>query len=242
MLTKGKAQPPERPKRFYAAAGVGASGEAFNVLLDGRPVRTPGGVKLELPTAALAQLVAAEWGLQGEHILMAEMPLTRWAFTAVDRAPSAREDAAAQIARYAGSDVLCYFAESPAPLAERELAHWGPVLDWADRELHLPLERAVGVIHRPQPEETLERARELALALDNFALTGLANASGLYASAVLAFAVQRGELSGEAAFDLSRLDEAFQEEKWGVDAEAAARTAGLRRQAIALERWFRALS
>lgn len=241
MLTKGKAQPLERPRRFYAAAGIGAAGEGFNVLLDGRAVRTPEGHPLVLPSSALAQLVAAEWGLQGEHIVMAEMPLTRLAFTAVDRAPAARQEVADQIARYAGSDVLCYFAEEPRQLVERELAHWGPVLDWAERDLGLPLERAVGIVHTPQPQETLARARELALELDDFALTGLAAASGLLGSAVLAFALQRGELGGEAAFELSRLDEAFQEEKWGVDAEAAERTAGLRRQAIAFERWFRAL-
>ncbi len=241
MLTKGKSEAPSRPKRFYASAGIGAVGQGFNVLLDGRPVKTPEGAALVLPTSALAQLVAAEWGLQGEHILLAEMPATRLAFTAVDRAAGARAEVAAQIARYAGSDVLCYFAEEPTALVERELAHWGPVLDWAERALGLALERAVGIIHRPQPPAALERAKALALELDDFALTGLVSASGLFASAVLAFALQRGQLSGEAAFELSRLDEAFQEEKWGVDAEAAERNAGLRRQAVALERWFKAL-
>jgi chaperone required for assembly of F1-ATPase len=97
-------------------------------------------------------------------------------------------------------------------------------------------------VHQAQPEATLERVRALALELGAFELTGLANAAALYGSAVLAFALQRGQLTGEAAFELSRLDEAFQQEKWGVDEEAAERTTGLRKQAAALEKWFKALS
>ena len=241
MLTRGKAQAAERPKRFYAAAGVGALVGGFSVLLDGRPVKTPGGVNLMLPTTALAQLAAAEWGLQGEQIIFAEMPVTRLAYTAVDRAGAVRDEIAQDVARRAGSDLLCYFAQGPAPLIERELTHWGPVLEWARRELGLELERTSGIIHQPQPEAALERARALALELDDFRLTGLAAAASLFGSAVLAFALERGELSGEAAFALSRLDEIFQEEHWGVDEEAAVRTAGLCREAVALDKWFRAL-
>jgi chaperone required for assembly of F1-ATPase len=241
VLTKGKAQAAGRPRRFYAAAGVGTLEGGFSVLLDGRPVKTPAGASLVLPTAALAQLVAAEWGLQGEEIVFAEMPATRLAHTAVDRAGAVRAEIAEEIARRAGADVLCYFAEEPAALVERELKHWGPVLDWAHEALGVKLVRAAGLIHQPQPQASLERIRALALELDDFALTGLAAAAALFGSAVLAFAVERGQLSGEAAFDLSRLDEAFQEEKWGVDEDAALRTAGMRREAVALERWFKAL-
>ena len=241
MLTKGKAQPPSRPRRFYTTASVGTVGEGFSVLLDGRAVKTPSGMTLVLPVAALAQEVAAEWGAQGEEIVFAEMPLTRIAFTAVDRIGKVRAAVAEDLALRIGSDLLCYYAEGPAPLIERELAHWGPMLDWAEAELGLTLERASGIVHRQQPAQTLERVRALALELDDFAITGLASAASLFGSVVLAFALQRGELSADAAFDLSHLDEAFQQEQWGVDDEAAARTAGMRREAVAYGRWFKAL-
>ncbi len=240
-MTRGKAQSAERPKRFYAIAEPGPVGEGFGVLLDGRPVRTPAGGRLELPTPALAQLLAAEWAAQGERIIAADMPATRLAFTALDRAADARAEVAEEIARFAGADVLCYFADGPDTLVEREVALWGPVLDWADQALGLRFVRVRGLSHQAQPGATLERVRGLALDLGDFQLTGLVNAAGLYGSAVLAFAVQRGQVSGEAAFDLSRLDEAFQEERWGVDEDAAARTAGLRREAVTLEKWFQAL-
>ncbi len=241
MLTRAKPDPAQHPKRFYAIAAPGPVDGGFGVLLDGRPVRTPAGSKLALPTPAAAALVAAEWAAQGDHILLADMLATRLAFTAIDRAPEAREEAAGEIVARAGADVLCYFADGPAGLVELQVQHWGPMLDWAAAELGLELVRVSGLIHQTQPAATLERVRSLALALSDFELTGLVNAAGLYGSAILAFASQRGQLDGDAALDLSRLDEAFQEERWGIDEDAAARTAHMRGEAGVLEQWFRAL-
>ena len=241
MLTRAKPDAMERPKRFYTSAEAGPVDGGFGVLLDGRPVKTPAGKRMALPTAALAGLVAGEWAAQGERLIIDDMPATRLAFTALDRAPEAREEVAAEIVARIGADALCYFAEGPDVLTRREAAHWGPLLDWAEADLGLELVRVSGLMHLPQPEATLERARTLALELGDFELTGLVVAAGLYGSAILAFAVQRARLGGEAAFDLSRLDEAFQEERWGIDEEAAYRTARLRHEAVVLEQWFAAL-
>ena len=230
-----------RPKRFYKAVDVLEGGAGFAVLLDGRPPKTPEGSPLSLPTGALARLIADEWAGQGEHIVFADMPATRLAFTAIDHLPQARDAVAAEAARYAGSDLLCYFAEAPAALVARQTAAWAPLLVWAEAELDLRLHRAAGVVHTPQPPETLARARDAAAALDDFTLAGLAFGAPLFGSFVLAEAVRRGRLAGAEAFELSRLDETFQEEAWGVDAEAAARTERLRAEAVMLERWFRAL-
>jgi chaperone required for assembly of F1-ATPase len=235
------ADPVQRIRRFYKAAAAEPHEGAWAVRLDGRTARTPGGRPLALPGEALAQVVAAEWEGQGEFILFTAMPATRLAFTTLDRAADARDGLADEVARYAGSDALCYFAEQPAALLARQEAQWSPLLDWAEAELGLRFERAAGIVHRLQPPETLARMRQLAAALDDFALTALAYAAPLFGSAVLALAVQRGRLSGAEAFALSRLDEAWQEELWGVDYEAAIRTAALRAESEALDRWFAAL-
>jgi chaperone required for assembly of F1-ATPase len=241
MFTKGKAQPLERPKRFYKTVDTAQVATGFGVRLDGRAPKTPQGRPLVLPTQAAAELLASEWAGQREEIVMGDMPATRLAFTAIDAVAEARDATAAEVARYAGSDLLCYFAQSPANLVQRQLVQWGPVLDWARDELGLTFERTVGVVHKPQPPATVDAVKALAERLDDFALAGLAHAAGLYGSAILAFALERDKLDGEAAFDLSRLDEAYQEEGWGVDAEAAERTARLRREAVMLEAWFQAL-
>ena len=241
MLTSVRPERATRPKRFYKAAEAAVCDGEFGVLLDGRRVRTPAGLKLAVPTLALAELIAAEWAAQGEFIAIADMHATRLAYTAADKADVPREAFAEGAARYAGADVICYFADGPDSLVARQGAEWGALIDWAAAELGLRLVRVTGVLHQPQPEGTLERARALALELTDYALIGLAFGAALYKSTVLAFAVQRGRLSGVEALELSRLDEAFQEERWGVDADAAARTARQRTEAQMLDDWFKAL-
>ena len=237
MVTKARGH----PARFYKQAEAGEVEGGFGVLLDGRQVRTPGGIKLAVPTMALAGLIATEWAAQGDHILIPDMHATRLAYAAIDRAGTPREACADEAARFAGADVLCYFAEGPDSLIRRQEAQWGPELDWAATALGLRLTRAHGIGHVAQPEGVTERARALALELDDLALIGLAYAASLFKSTVLAFAVQRGRLTGVQALELSRLDEAFQEERWGVDAEAAQRTARMRDEAAMLDGWFQAL-
>jgi len=238
---KGFRESEERIKRFWKVADVSKDEGGWTVCLDGRTPKTPGGNTLTLPTEAAAQLVADEWAAQGEFLLPGTMPATRLASTAIDRVSQTREPVAAEVAAYAGSDVLCYLAEHPAALIERQQAAWGPWRDWAAKELGVELHTAEGIVHRAQASEALERVKALALEMDDHALTGLATAVPLFGSAVLGLAVQRGALSGEAALELSRLDEVFTEERWGVDEEAAARVAAHRDEAMLLDRWFRAL-
>ena len=238
---KGFRESEERLKRFWTAVTVERRDGGWTVLLDGRTPKTPAHAAYALPTEASTQLVADEWAAQGQFIDPATMPATRLAATAIDRVSVTREPVAAEIAAYAGSDLLCYLAESPTPLLAEQARGWTPWRDWAAAALDIRLEPTEGIIHRPQPPQTIDRVKAHALALDDFALTGLATAVPLLGSAVLGLAVQRGALSGAAAFDLSRLDEAFQERQWGVDEEAAVRTAGRRAEAELLDRWFAAL-
>lgn len=242
-MAKGYREPIEKPRRFYKAVEVSQEeAGGFAIRLDGRPVRTPRGGHLVLPTRALGELVAAEWAAQGEVLEVAQMHATRLANTAIEAIPPARAETADSIAAYAASDLLCYWAEEPAGLVERQQGHWGPVLERIEAEAKVSFLRAAGIVHQAQPEPTLQKIREMALELDDFRLAGVAFGAGLYGSAILAFALLRGWLDGRQAFELSRLDEAWQEEKWGVDEEAAERTERLRGESAMLEHWFQALA
>jgi len=238
---KGFRESEERLKRFWTNASVEPDEGGHVVLLDGRAPKTPAHARFVLPTEAAARLVADEWAAQGEFIEPGTMPATRLAATAIDRVSRTREPVAEEIASYVGSDLLCYLAEHPTPLVAEQTQRWAPWRDWAAADLGVHVEATQGIIHRPQPPESLDRVRALALALDDFALTGLATAVPLFGSAILGLAVQRGALDGAAAFELSRLDEAFQERQWGVDADNAERTEARRAEAALLDRWFRAL-
>ncbi|MDP1736460.1 MAG: ATP12 family protein [Caulobacter sp.] len=236
----GKGDGVQHPRRFYKAVTVEPAEGGFAVRLDGRTPKAPGGTPLVLPTAPLAGLAAAEWNAQDPHVVMTSMPAVRLAWTALEKVGAAREAVAGEVARYAGSDLLCYRAEGPQELVAEQAAAWDPLLDWA-AGLGVRLEPTAGIVHRPQPAQSLARVEALALALDDFSLTALAHAAGLLGSAVLALALRHGRIDGQAAHDLARLDEAWQERLWGVDAEAALRTEGRLTEALLLERWFAAL-
>jgi chaperone required for assembly of F1-ATPase len=233
----------ERMRRFYAKAETApADGGGFVVRLDERQPRSPKGHALVLPTQALAGLVAAEWAAQGQNILPETMPATQLAWGALSLGDEGvRQGAVARVAAFAESDLVCYFADGPASLVERQERRWGAVIDWAQAALGATFHRTQGVIHQPQPPATIARIAALAGAEDDFRLAGLAAAAALFGSTILAFALRMGQLTTEAAFDLSRLDETFQEERWGVDAEAAARADAMAKEAVMLGAWFAAL-
>jgi len=238
---KGFRESEERLKRFWTVAGVEAIDGGWRVVLDGRAPKTPAHAPFVLPTEASARLVADEWGAQDEFIAPGTMPATRLAATAIDRVSQTREPVADEIAAYAGSDAICYLAEHPTGLVAEQAKAWGPWRAWAASELGVVLEVTEGIVHRTQDPAAIARVRELALEADDFALTALATAVPLLGSAVLGLAVMRGALSGENAFALSRIDETWQERQWGVDAEAAERTAARQAEMVLVDRWFRVL-
>ena len=228
-------------KRFYNHGSVEAADAAFLICLDGRRARSPAGGLLALPTPALAALIAAEWSAQPETVAFTSMPATRLAHTALDAIPAARAATVAALAEAADADLICYRAEAPASLAARQDAVWGSLAGWAEAALGLPLRVTTGVRHQPQPAAVASGVAALAETADDFTLAGLAFGSALFSSPVIALALRAGRLDAAAALAAARLDETFQEERWGVDAENARRTALLARDAAMLEAWFRGL-
>jgi len=225
-------------KRFYTRVSVEPLDGAFALRLDGRQARSPAGRPLALPTQALADLIAGEWAAPAETLDFADMPATRLAHTALDAIPGARGAAVAALAEAAGFDLICYRAEGPASLVERQTAIWGALTLWAREALDLPLRVAAGVNHHPQPAGVALGVEALGAAADDFTLAGLAFGAALFASPVITLALRTGRLDAAAALAAARLDETFQEERWGVDAENARRTALLARDAAMLEAWF----
>jgi chaperone required for assembly of F1-ATPase len=230
-----------KPRRFYKAAAAAPVEGGFAVQLDGRTPKSPAKKPLILPNKALADTIAAEWEAQVEYIDNSLMPASRLAFTAIDRIAETRAEVAREVTAYAASDHLCYRAEHPTPLVERQDREWGAVLDWAKAEHGLVFTPVAGIIHQPQPPATLAAVEALALTLDDFSLAGVAFASGLFGSTVLALAVRAGRLTGRKALELSRRVVAFQAERWGQDAEATARAEALAVEAEMIDRWFAAL-
>lgn len=227
-------------KRFYKTVTVAPEGAGWSVKLDGRSPRSPRGQALVAPGQALAELIAAEWEEQGEFIRLNDMAATRMAHTVLDWIPGKRAEVRDECVRYLGSDLLCYLADGPQELIARQEAAWKPWRSWFTELADAPLITTSGITPVDQHPEALEAFSGQLSDLDDWTLAGAARACALLGSAVLAWALTRGRLAGAEAFALSRLDEAFQEEQWGVDEEAAARTAVRLADAEALDLWLTA--
>jgi chaperone required for assembly of F1-ATPase len=214
-------------RRFYKSVEVPeAEGGGFGLMLDGRAARTPGRNRLAAGSRALMERVAGEWARQGETVDPADMPLTRLLNSAIDGVSRTMDETRDDIARYAGSDLLCYRAEAPEALAERQRLAFDPVLAWAAETFGARFNLAAGVVHVAQPPEALAAVRAALDAVDDpAALAALSVITSLTGSELLALAVARGFLTPEAAWAAAHVDEDFQNEQWGVDEEAKARRA-----------------
>lgn len=213
------------PKRFYKKAEYAEVEGGYVITLDGRVIKTPLKNPLTVPSRALAEALAAEWEGQATHIDPAAMPLTRLANTAIDRVAPDPARIVDEILAYAGSDLLCYRADGPDVLIERQDEVWNPVLEWAASVLDARLVTATGIVHRSQPDEAIAALRQHLSGIDAYGLTAIHNMTTLSGSALVAIAVASGQLSPDQGWNVAHVDEDWQAEQWGSDEAAEQRRA-----------------
>ena len=207
-------------KRFWKEVTAAHSDGAWQVALDGRPVRTPARAPLVLPTSALAEAVAEEWRSCGETIDPRSMPLTGLANAAIDRVAPDPEAFAKSLSQYAASDLFCYRAEFPVPLVEAQAELWDPLLTWSRRRFDIDFSVTTGVLPIDQPPATLTRLAHEVARLSPFPLAALAPLVTVGGSLVAALGLLEGHVSTNEAWEAVSLDERWQLQEWGSDAEA----------------------
>jgi len=237
----------QKIKRFYKTASAApvpglTEGGGFTVLLDGRPLRTPAKAPLVLPGEALAAAIAAEWQGQEGTVDPQAMPLNALACTAIDVVRPQRGQIVDDLVGFGGHDQLCYWTDETGELLRRQQQHWQPLLDWAAAELGAPLRKTCGIVSQAQPEASLEALRRAIEAHDDLALTALAAAAKAASSVLIGLALAKRRIDAAEAFRLSQLDELYQAERWGEDAEAAARREFLRQELESARRFLDLLS
>ncbi|MFD1696899.1 ATP12 family chaperone protein [Roseibium aestuarii] len=211
----------ELPKRFYQVATHAAVEGGFTVHLDGRAVKTPGKAPLVVAAEPLARAMAAEWQAQEKVIDPGQMPLTRIVNSAIDAVALRQAEVADDAAKYCGTDLLCYRADGPDALVERQRRHWDPVLAWAEELLGGRFVLIEGLIHRSQPESLLKAYRARLDGLDPLRLAAFHTAVTLTGSAVLALALAEGRLTPDETWSAAHVDEDYNIDLWGQDAQAA---------------------
>jgi chaperone required for assembly of F1-ATPase len=217
---------PQLRKPFYERAHIAEAGQGGNyqILLDGKPVKTPAHRALAAPTRPLADAIAAEWDAQKEVIDPALMPLTRLANAAIDAVSSALAPVSEEVAEYLGTDLLCYRADAPVGLIAKQSAAWDPVLVWAREQFGARFMLAEGVVHVTQPRETIAVLRG-AIPREPWRLAAVSSITTLTGSALLALALAHDAIDAETAWAAAHVDEDWQMSQWGKDNLALERRA-----------------
>jgi len=211
-------------KRFYRQAHVGEADGGFALLVDEKPVKTPARRALAAPTRGLAEELAMEWNAQAELIDPARMPLTRLANAVIDAVAEAIGPVAEEVAKYLATDLLCYRADRPEGLTERQALAWDPVLTWTREQFGARFLLAEGVVHVTQPEAAIAAMRAI-IPDDPWRLGAVSAITTLTGSALLALALSAGALDVDAAWTAAHVDEDWQMRQWGRDEMALARRA-----------------
>jgi len=229
-------------KRFWNQADAVERDGGWGVELDGKPLRTPARDLLTVPTKALAEAIASEWNEVGDKIDPGTLPLTGLANAAVDRVTPDKEAFAKGIARYAEADLACYRAEGPSALVDRQTESWDALIGWGRRRFDVDFRTTRGIVHVDQPAATVDRLSHAVAALDPFRLAGLSPLVTISGSLLAALGVLEGTLMPDQAWDAVTVDDRWQLEQWGSDAEAEAAIDNRRRDFMAAARFLELLN
>ena len=227
------------PKRFWKNVEVVSAEGGFTVTLDERSVRTPGKALLAVPTEEMARHIADEWEAQTEKVDPRTMPWTRSANSALDKLSVQRREVEDHLIGYAGTDLVCYRAEQPQRLVERQRAGWDPILSYLEETFAVRLKTTSGVMPVSQDADTLAVLRNVMSSMSDFAITGFHDIVTLSGSYLIAVAVAREEIDPLAGWALSRIDEDWQIEQWGRDEEADAQAETKREAFLHATRFFK---
>lgn len=205
-------------KRFYKAVEIQHDDAGFSIHLDTRPVKTPARNGLILPTKPLAQKIADEWEAQGEEINPATMPMNSLATGALDQVANERQRIEGRITGFADSDMLCFRADEGQPdLVSHQAENWDPLLDWARSRFDVSFKLIYGIMHQSQSDETIARLSSAVEGQDDFALAAMLSISGLTGSLVATLALVEKMFDPALVWQLSNLEELWQEQQWGSD-------------------------
>ena len=210
-------------KRFYKEVSVAPAGDGWQVMLDGRSLKTQGGQPQIVPGERLAEMLAEEWRAQGETIDPAAFRFRDMADYALDVV--ARDQAALveKLLGYAETDTLCFRADPEEPLYRRQQELWEPIVAGLEAREGVTLHRISGILHRPQTEETRQRLTGRLGELDPFTLTALEQTTSLAASLCIGLEALQKRADGNALWAAANLEEEWQADQWGREEEAEER-------------------
>ena len=215
-------------KRFYTTVEVAAiqqDGEQlFQILLDGRVLKTPEKQQLLVANQKLAEAIAQEWEAVSDEILPAQMPLFSSATTVIDRVMPQSTALREQLVEYLENELICFRApQEEAALFAFQQAQWDEWLAWMKDDFGIVLSSQSGIMPIIQTHIDHQHVMGLIAQWDDWTLSCLVRMTQLSGSFVLSWAFVHGKINIDRVFELSFLEELFQNERWGQDEDAIQR-------------------
>ncbi|KAM6963551.1 ATP synthase mitochondrial F1 complex assembly factor 2 [Tautogolabrus adspersus] len=204
-------------KRFYQDVSISqGEGGLFEINLDRRKLKTPGGKLFTVPNEALAIAVATEWDAQRDTLKFYTMHLTTLCNTALDNPTQRDKNQMINAAlKFLETDTVCYRVEEPDGLVELQKNEWDPVLHWIENRYNVTIGSSSNILGPEIPEATKETFRQHLKSYNFWSLTGLEYVITQLKSVVLSMGIIDRHMSVEQAVLLSRLEEEYQIQHWG---------------------------
>ena len=169
------------------------------------------------------------------------MPLTRIANTVLDRVKPQRAAVCAEIARYGETDLVCYRADWPEALVDRQTVYWDPYLTIAAQQFGAVLHTGKGIAPVTQDGPALQALAAIVDALNDWQLAPLHSLVTITGSLLIGLAVLHGHADAGTGWQAGQLDTDFQAAQWGSDPLAEAASLARRRDYDAAIRFLGAL-
>ncbi|XP_029066890.1 ATP synthase mitochondrial F1 complex assembly factor 2 isoform X1 [Monodon monoceros] len=210
------APPAAERKRFYQNVSITQGEAGFEINLDHRKLRTPQAKLFTVPSEALAVAVATEWDSQQDTIKTYTMHLTTLCNTSLDNPTQRDKDQLIwAAAKFLDTDTVCCRVEEPETLVELQRNEWDPVIGWAERRYGVKIGSSTSIMGPSIPARTREVLVSHLASYNTWALQGIEFVVSQLKSMVLTLGLIDLHLTVEQAVLLSRLEEAFQIQKWG---------------------------
>ena len=207
-------------KKFWKKVSIKKiSSNSFQIMLDERILQTPLKRELVLPNLNLTQEIVKEWDQVSKNINTESMIFYGLISTSLDKIIDNKNLYIDDILDYIDTDLICYRAENPKELVELQKNKWDPIILLIEKYIGTKVHVFEGVLHKKQHYTVHDRLNNLINQFDIFEISALHRITNITGSIFLSLCVLKKDISKNEIFELSFLDELWQEKNWGFDEE-----------------------